>query len=120
MTHLDASTETSAVGSQGWGGYKSDPCSAETRAPTISLPDTTDSVAQQPRTYRFHADERAEGVQTCAKCGETKPLSAFGIDHRSETPRSWCHWCQAAATRDYKARNRDRLNAARRGARKRP
>jgi hypothetical protein len=53
-----------------------------------------------------HADERAQGVQSCARCRQLKPLDAFGIDKRNGRPRSWCKACQAEANREWKERNR--------------
>ena len=51
----------------------------------------------------------------CARCGEPKPLAEF----RRLTSGSWSSYCRECArqcTREWRARNRDEINAGRRTA----
>src|SRR5665213_303225 len=43
------------------------------------------------------------GGKRCPKCGETKPVSAFGKDARQKSGlRIWCKFCHATAQRERK------------------
>lgn len=53
----------------------------------------------------------------CPNCSSWLPLDAFGPNKRMHLGRhSWCRECMRAATRDWRARNRESENAARRAA----
>jgi hypothetical protein len=47
---------------------------------------------------------------TCTKCGETKPLSAFAADRsKSDGLKSWCKACDNERCRAYYEANRERV-----------
>lgn len=49
----------------------------------------------------------------CAACGERLPLDAFRVTNTGSRS-SWCRPCSVAATRAWRARERDAINARRR------
>jgi hypothetical protein len=51
----------------------------------------------------------------CARCGESKPVEAFRL-LRHGSRASYCNPCQVAATRAWRAENREEINARRRAA----
>jgi len=54
-----------------------------------------------------------EETKRCSKCGETKALGEFGKWKGSKSGlQSQCRPCRQAASRIYRAANRDRLNAS--------
>jgi hypothetical protein len=52
----------------------------------------------------------------CGRCGKSQLLSEFRILRRGGYTSSWCRSCHLEATREWRARNRDAINAARRAA----
>jgi 5-methylcytosine-specific restriction endonuclease McrA len=53
--------------------------------------------------------------KTCRKCGEEKPLEEFSRAKRYKGGlHSWCKPCVAAYAREYKKKNREKINARRR------
>ena len=86
-----------------------------------------DSEVRRPRPSnprrRLTREELAEDVtgygepthKRCSSCTEWLPLEAFVANHRCYLGRSsWCRGCHRAATRDWRDRNRERVNAERR------
>jgi predicted nucleic acid-binding Zn ribbon protein len=80
--------------------------------------------ARNPRRRLTHED-LAEDVtgygppthKHCSSCGEWLPLEDFVANHRTHLGRSsWCRVCHRAATREWRDRNRERVNAERRAA----
>lgn len=56
--------------------------------------DVADSAA------RALARRQASAGKTCARCGQEKPFSAFGVDSTSASGRrSWCRVCRSRPTR---------------------
>lgn len=57
-------------------------------------------------------------MKVCARCQESKPLDDFGVlnstKRQRERPDSYCRPCRRAYNREYRQRNKDRMNAARR------
>ncbi len=51
----------------------------------------------------------------CGACGQSKPVAEFRL-LRSGSRASWCRSCQNEATRGWRARNHDSINALRRAA----
>lgn len=76
---------------------------------------TTDRRARGVHRDRDGARDM-NGPRRCARCTETKPTTEYRRDSRGYW-RSWCNPCQLAATREWKARNRDALLERRRAAR---
>lgn len=56
---------------------------------------------------------REAATLSCARCGKSYPIEAFRVlGHGSRA--SYCTECQKQATRDWRAANRDEINAKRR------
>ena len=54
-------------------------------------------------------------LKVCTKCGETKPLTAFGKrSDRNDGHDTRCKECRNAHVREYRADNREKHNATRR------
>ena len=70
------------------------------------------------RTRRSVRQPSDAAERTCRHCGRILPLSAFRLI-RGRWPSSWCRSCSVERTREWRAANRDRLNAARRDTRPR-
>jgi len=51
----------------------------------------------------------------CRRCNQQLPRSTFRL-MRGRYPSSWCPACHVAATREWRARNRDEINTRRRAA----
>lgn len=59
--------------------------------------------------------QRMEGEKRCSACSEWKPLDAFPANRRMHLGvSSHCRRCARAATKDWRDRNRERINAERR------
>lgn len=49
---------------------------------------------------RALARRQASAGKTCARCGQEKPFSAFGVDSTSASGRrSWCRVCRSRPSR---------------------
>jgi hypothetical protein len=60
---------------------------------------------------------RMEGEKFCSKCGDWLPLEEFPRNRRMYLGvSSRCRECHREATRDWRERNRERVNAERRAA----
>jgi predicted nucleic acid-binding Zn ribbon protein len=61
--------------------------------------------------------QRLEGEKFCSKCGDWLPLEEFPRNRRMYLGvSSRCRECHREATRDWRLRNRERVNADRRAA----
>ena len=59
--------------------------------------------------------ERLNTEKRCSNCSQFLPLDAFVANRGAwKGLSSWCRECHRQATRDWRARNRDELNARRR------
>ncbi len=67
------------------------------------------------RPQRTMAERAVAGGLICTSCGQTKALTSFRA-LRTGSFCSWCNDCQRRATRDWRNRNRDSINASRRAA----
>ena len=86
----------------------------EARRPRLSNPRrrlTHEELARDVTGYGDPTHKR------CSNCSEWLPLEAFVANHRMYLGRSsWCRECARAATREWRVRNRERVNAERREA----
>jgi hypothetical protein len=61
--------------------------------------------------------QRREGEKFCSKCGDWLPLEEFPRNRRMHLGvSSQCRECHRAASKDWRDRNRERVNAERRAA----
>lgn len=72
------------------------------------------------RASRSAGLPRAE-EKACTKCGTVEPIEEFGRDRAKPSGRRpWCKRCVALSSRDWAARNRDRVRAYSKAYRQRP
>ncbi len=65
------------------------------------------------RTEAYIDGDALEARIRCSRCRKHLPPSHFRLDSDGYV-RSWCNECGKAAKQEWRARNRDRLNARRR------
>lgn len=71
-----------------------------------------DAIAGKYAEKIARAAAEPDGLKTCTKCAETKPLLSFYLHRGTRDGRStYCAECQKAATRAWNAANRDRIKA---------
>lgn len=62
----------------------------------------------------IHEPTCGPGMKRCTKCGEVKPLIAFGVDkEKRDGLKNWCRQCACAHTALSKSRAIQHANAAR-------
>jgi hypothetical protein len=75
----------------------------------------TASNAETPATIPHEAPGTTESARTCTRCHYAYPIAAFRLV-RGRWLSSWCDGCYVQRNREWRAANRDHLNAARRVA----
>lgn len=71
-----------------------------------------EAVAGKRAEKVARAAQRPDGVKTCTKCGETKPVLSFYLHRGTKDGRAtYCAECQKAHTRAWNAANREKIAA---------
>lgn len=85
------------------------PCSAEVQRAYLAR--NAEVVAAKQAAKIIRGSQRVQGVKTCTKCGQSKPVLSFYLHRGTRDGRAaYCAECQKTSTRAWKAANREKAS----------